>query len=161
MEDKIWYIYQNQKQQGPFAVKEMREQYPALQHDTFLFKTGWKEWRPFEECLNELETHQERRKAVRTTVEGQIIIHDNKQLLNGRAVNISSLGLFVLTPDAVFPVGEKIKLTCKLKELSFNAVATVIRFTVNKGFPQGYGLRFDNLDPQIANDIERIIRGKR
>lgn len=178
MEDKHWYCFQNKAQLGPFSTVTIIEMYhnKIITQESYLFKVGWKDWRPLEDCLKELELStnsqqkpsspekiiERRKNAPRATVGGQIIVHNNSQLIKGKAANISSTGLFIETSEAIFNIGEKIKLTCKVDGLSkpFNAVAMVMRFSVHQAYPQGYGMMFEKLDPKIAKQIEGLIAKK-
>ncbi|MBP6217553.1 MAG: PilZ domain-containing protein [Oligoflexales bacterium] len=177
MQDKIWYLYQNGKQEGPYPVEFLVELHhkTMLSQSCYLFKTGWKEWRPIEDCLSELGPKENlisipppppvllekrRREAPRATVAGEIIVHNDKDLLKGTAANISATGLFVSTKEEIFKIGEKIKITCKIKELPepFKAQATVIRYSKDREDHTGYGLVFEGLNPQIKHKIEELIQ---
>jgi Tfp pilus assembly protein PilZ len=161
MDEKTWHIYQNKKQEGPFSAKEIKELIlnNMIAQNAFFFKLGWKEWRPHKDCLQELEvTTDRRRNAPRSNIEGQIIIHNNNELIKGKGANISSTGIFIETNESLFKIGEKIKLTCKVKGLSkaFHVQATVVRYA--QLAPKGYGLQFDDLDTGIKQDIEKLTK---
>ena len=54
--EQIWYVYQNGQQLGPFAGLQIKQMVDSkmIPQDAFLFKVGWKDWRPIEECLEEV-----------------------------------------------------------------------------------------------------------
>ncbi len=178
MSEQVWYLYQNQQQLGPFEhaqVLQLLETGMINKQDAFLFKVGWKDWQPIEACLSELglsvdQTNQQdsseykgeqrRINAPRTGIEGEVIVHNNGQLVIGKGVNISATGIFVETSEKLFFVGERLKLSvrCAGLEKSFNVIARVVRYNSNKAYPIGYGLSFENLDSKIAGKIAELVR---
>ena len=96
----------------------------------------------------------------RATINGQIIVHNNGELVIGGGVNISSTGIFVETDKALFKVGEILKLTCRVNGISrpFNVDAEVMRFSTGGSAPLGYGLAFVNIDENVAQEIDSLIK---
>lgn len=167
------YLYQEKQQQGPFDLSKVQEMFRnhMISQQAYVFKVGWKDWRPIGECQVELglsklelpppppgDIEKHRARAPRASIEGKIMIHTGRQLALGSGVNVSPTGIFVETVEHFFKVGEKIKLTVKVSELGrpFRAEATVIRISEN---PQGYGFRFDAIDKAITSRIQNIIDG--
>ncbi|MBI2602557.1 MAG: PilZ domain-containing protein [Deltaproteobacteria bacterium] len=165
------YIYQEKQQQGPFDLTKVQEMFRKnmISQTAYIFKVGWKDWRPIGECQLELgltehelpppppgELVEHRERAPRASIEGKIMIHTGRQLALGSGVNVSPTGIFVETEEHFFNVGEKIKLTCKVHELGhpFRAEATVIRISEK---PKGYGFRFEGIDKKISKEIQKII----
>jgi hypothetical protein len=140
-----------------------------IAQDAYLFKVGWKDWRPIEETYDELgvdglppapEKGSERRDAApRATINGRVVVHNNGQLVIGAGVNISSTGIFVETRDQLFTVGEKLKLSVRAETFSkpFNVVAQVVRYNSDPRFPVGYGLKFEDLDDAIGREIQAAV----
>ena len=177
MSEHIWYIYQQSQQTGPFDLPKIMEMLTnnMISQDAYLFKVGWKEWRPIEECQAELngpdlpspeiqapeETKQRERqdRAPRATIKGRVIVHNNGQLVIGSGVNISATGIFVETQDKIFEIGEELKLTCRVDGTpkAFNVTAKVMRFNEGGKFPIGYGLMFITLDQHVAQELQRLI----
>ncbi len=174
MSDLNWYLFQDGKQEGPFELAVIQEMFRSKKasEQAFVFKTGWKDWKPFIECQSELGLVSsqslpppppaggmvERRKFLpRTSISGKIIIHNEGQLSIGKGVNISPGGIFVETDQKLFKVGDLIKLTCKVEKpsLSFQASATVVRYSTQS--PKGYGLQFENLNEDVVNSIQKYI----
>lgn len=177
MSDSQWFVYQNNQQLGPFAVDQLVPMITSrmVVQEAFLFKVGWKDWRPIEECFDELgvrgprasasvQSAQERRAAApRASIGGRVIVHNNGQLIIGSGVNVSSTGIFVETSDQIFTVGEKLKITVRIVGFvkSFNVTARVIRFNSDPKLPVGFGLAFENLDKFVAEEIEKMVHSKR
>lgn len=171
MNEQVWYVYQNGQQLGPFAAMHIRQMIDSkmIPQDAYLFKVGWKDWRPIEETYEELgvagtpqpsQSSDERRStAPRATMAGRVIVHNDGQLIIGAGVNISSSGIFVETRDQMFNVGERLKLSVRVDGFSraFNAVAQVVRFNSDPNFPVGYGLRFEGLEAEIAREIQTAV----
>ncbi len=176
MSDQIWYVYQNGQQLGPFAVLQLKQMIDSkmIPQDAYLFKVGWKDWRPIEETYPELgvasaampdgqavlKTIAERRDAApRATISGRVVVHNNSQMVIGSGVNISATGMFVETTDQIFAVGERLKLSVRVEGFArpFNVLAQVVRYNGDPKFPVGYGLRFDEIDQSVAAEIQAAI----
>jgi hypothetical protein len=56
MSEQVWYVYQNSQQMGPFAAPQIKQMVDSkmISQDAYLFKVGWRDWRPIEETMNEL-----------------------------------------------------------------------------------------------------------
>lgn len=185
MSEQTWYVYQNGQQLGPFAAMQIKQMADSkmIPQDAYLFKVGWKDWRPIEDCQTELgedsgseaapapmhpsvvETRasapSEKRgdAAPRATIAGRVVVHNNGQLVIGAGVNISASGIFVETRDQIFTVGEKLKLSVRVDSFqkAFNVVAQVVRYNSDPRFPVGYGLKFEDLDQTVAKDIQKAV----
>lgn len=174
MNEQVWYVYQNGKQLGPFAVAQVRQMVDSkmIPQDAYLFKVGWKDWRPIEETFEEIgiaapapavgskvDADERRAVAPRATITGRIIVHNDGQLVIGSGANISSCGIFVETQDQLFTVGERLKLSVRAEGFvrPFNAVAQVVRYNSDPRFPIGYGLKFEDLDATLAEEIQNAV----
>jgi len=169
MSELLWYVYQNGQQMGPLSEQQLTDMVnnTMIAHDSYLFKVGWKDWRPIEDTYEELgivnpplaKSPKRRTAAPRATINGRVVVHNNGRLAIGIGVNISSTGIFVESPDRIFSVGEKLKLSVKVKGISkpFNAVAQVIRFNSDARYPVGYGLKFESLEENIRTEIQRLV----
>ena len=176
MSEQIWYVYQNGQQLGPFASLQVKQMIDSkmIPQDAYVFKVGWKDWRPIEETYSELgvapstlpmgpgtsKSVAERRDAApRATISGRVIVHNNSQLVIGSGCNISATGIFVETRDQMFAVGERLKLSVRVDGFAkpFNVVAQVVRYNGDPKNPVGYGLRFDEIDATVAKDIQAAI----
>lgn len=176
MNDQIWYVYQNAQQLGPFTGQQIKQMVDGkmIPQDAYLFKAGWKDWRPIEETLDEIgvEARQpavpeakasERRDAApRATISGRVVVHNNGQLVIGTGVNISSTGIFVESKDQMFTVGERLKLSVRADAFTrpFNVQAQVVRYNSDPKLPVGYGLKFEDLDETIAKEIQSAVDGQ-
>lgn len=169
MNEQVWYVFQSGQQQGPYETAQVTQMIDSkmIAQDAYLFKVGWKDWRPVEDTFEELgmpnlrgpATSARRAGAPRASTAGRVIVHNNGQLVIGGGVNISATGIFVETTDELFNVGEILKLSVRCDGLAkpFNAIAQVIRFNSDSRWPVGYGLRFVNLEDAVRLDIERIV----
>jgi hypothetical protein len=172
MNEQVWYVYQNGQQLGPFSAPQIKQMVDIkmIPQDSYLFKVGWKDWRPIEETYDELglessapgpnlSESERRATAPRATIAGRVIVHNNGQLVIGGGVNISSSGIFVETKDQIFTVGERLKLSVRAEGFTrpFNVLAQVVRYNSDPKFPVGYGLRFDELEDGIAREIQRKV----
>ncbi len=170
MAELNWFVYQGGVQIGPFSIVTLKEKLEKKEVtlEGFLFKTGWKDWRPVGDCLQEIGSAtnmvppppNHALRPPRATIQGQVIVHNDGQLIIGRGVNISSSGIFIETSEMIFKVGEVLKLTCRVDGFykSFNAQAEVIRFNSDPSSPIGYGLRFTTIDTTVQNQIDKTLR---
>ncbi len=174
MNEQNWFVYQGNQQLGPFTTGQVVQMIDSkmIAQDAYLFKVGWKDWRPYEECMEELglkpaapqqDSDERRSAAPRATILGRVIVHNNGQLIIGSGVNISSTGIFVETQDQIFTVGEKLKLSVRIDGFvkSFNVVARVVRYNSDPRHPVGFGLSFEGLDGGIGDEIEKMVASKR
>ncbi|MFY7927507.1 MAG: PilZ domain-containing protein [Oligoflexus sp.] len=178
MSEQVWYLYQNGQQTGPFDTQQVSQIFHSnmIAKDGYIFKVGWKDWRPVEEGYEALglinpdkktmtpeeeQAHIERRlkAAPRATISGRVVVHNNGQLTIGQGVNISVDGIFVETSQQLFTVGENLKLSVRAQGMpqAFNAEAVVIRVNDDKRFPVGYGLRFSKIDSRSKESIKRLV----
>ncbi|MDA9951571.1 PilZ domain-containing protein [Oligoflexaceae bacterium] len=173
MSEQLWYVYQQNQQIGPFTKEVVLQMMTTkmIAHDAYLFKVGWKDWRPIEESQEELglpsqqstvspeEAESRRLGAPRATIRGRVIVHNDGQLAIGEGVNISESGLFVETVEQLFTVGEKLKISVRAEGINkpFNAVAHVIRFNSDSRFPVGYGLELKEIDAAIKAKIKSLV----
>lgn len=174
MSDQIWYLYQNGQQVGPFDTQQVSQLYinSMIAEDGYIFKVGWKDWRPVEEGYEALglerpgssvktpeEAERRRAGAPRASITGRVVVHNDGQLSIGHGVNISSSGIFVETSEEIFTVGEQLKLSVRCEGLgkSFNAKARVVRFNNDSRYPVGYGLQFTEIEDGCQKRIAYII----
>ncbi|MBF0440659.1 MAG: PilZ domain-containing protein [Oligoflexales bacterium] len=173
-DEQVWYLYQNEKQIGPFDTQQVLQLITnkMISQDSYIFKVGWKDWRPIEEGYEELgvdpaiakpidqvSLQKKRDKAPRASISGRVVVHNNNQLAIGKGVNISATGIFIETAENLFTVGEHLKLSVRCDGINkaFNAIAKVIRFNTDDRYPIGYGLSFENLEEEIKSEISNLV----
>ena len=176
-DNRIWYLYQNQKQMGPFDIDQVQQLFTnsMIAQDAYVFKVGWKDWRPIEETYDDLgvppiggsgaassdnaRLEQRKASAPRASIKGRVEVHNGASFSSGIGVNISSSGIFVETRDRIFEIGERLKLTVRVDGLAkaFNVVAKVIRFNSDDNYAVGYGLKFEDLSEAVRFEIEQLI----
>ena len=68
-------------------------------------------------------------------------------------------GVFIETDARVFTIGETIQLSVQIDGMikPFEATASVVRFSLKLGQKSGYGLKFQDLDPEIVAEIEWFV----
>lgn len=178
MSEQVWYLYQNGQQVGPYDAEQVSQLYTTnmIAKDGYIFKIGWKDWRPIEEGYEALglnnpgktqltteeynkQLEKRREAAPRASINGRVVVHNNGQLAIGQGVNISVNGIFVETPDQIFTVGETLKLSvrCDGMDKAFNAEAQVIRHNSDTKYPLGYGLKFSKIDAEIQSKIQELV----
>ncbi len=172
MDDRIWYVYQNSQQMGPFEGSQIRQLYTnsMIAHDAYVFKVGWKDWRPLDDCLEEMglqprgplrsmPSGDPQKIRPRATIQGRVDFHNNTKFNSGVGVNISSTGIFVETSERMFEVGEILKVTVRIDGIDtpFNAVARVIRYNMDPKHPIGYGLMFEHISSDIQKKIQVLV----
>jgi hypothetical protein len=179
MSEPVWYLYQNGQQVGPFETQQVSQLFlnNMIAKDGYIFKVGWKDWRPIEEGYEALgipnpnnpapvapedykkQVEKRLEGAPRASISGRVVVHNNGQLTIGQGVNISVGGIFVETGDQIFTIGESLKLSVRCDGLpkAFNADASVIRFNKDNRFPVGYGLKFTKIEPQAQASIQQLV----
>jgi hypothetical protein len=172
--DAVWFLHAGGVQLGPFTVEQVGQLISrnAVAPESYVFRIGWKDWRPIEDCAEELglpsrngkttspaQLEELRALAPRASIGGRVIIHNNGNLTIGAGVNISTTGIFVETLEPIFSIGEKLKLSVKAEGMDqpFNAVAKVIRYNSDKRFPVGYGLQFEVLSDRAKAAIQALV----
>lgn len=176
MSEQVWYIYQQNQQLGPFTADQLQQMITIkmIAQDAYLFKVGWKDWRPIEETMHELgvpssemtaprsaaDAESRRLGAPRASIRGRIVVHNNGQVSIGNGVNISSTGIFIETKDELFRLGEELKLSVKVEGSvkPFNTSAKVVRYTTDPNFSVGYGLQFVDLPKEIRDEILALVQ---
>lgn len=178
MDERVWYIFQNNQQMGPFDGDQIKQLHTnsMINQDGYLFKVGWKDWRPIQDCLGEFgvdapssggglsegELAVRRQQAPRATINGRVDVHNDAQFSAGAGVNISATGIFVETTERVFKVGEHLKLTVRVEGIQkpFNVLAKVIRLSEDPRFPIGYGMVFENIPEDIKGQIQELVESQ-
>ena len=169
---------------GPFESEQLLQLRDSnmISQNAFVFKAGWKDWRPVKTIWVEIEAQalgkptvipevaavveenpQERRAGgTRVNVSGRIIAHNNSQIVFASAVNVSESGLYVATNEEIFHVGEEVKITVQIEQLnkSFNAVAQVAHYNSDPKFIKGYGLIFKDVNSVIKAKIKDLVTNK-
>lgn len=172
-----WYILKGENKFGPFAfhdVIKMLQQKLVFEFD-FAWKQGMKSWVRIAELdsfdptyiqqlqetlMPEISEVFFRRRHRRVYHNGTLIVHDNKSVWKGQAIEISAGGAGVVMENAMLVPGQKIYIHFKpCDELPpFNAIAEVVskRFVegvTDRKAPIRYGLKFTS----ISEDTQETI----
>lgn len=179
MSELVWYIFQNGKQIGPFEDSQLGQMMVngMVNTDAYLFKAGWKEWRPIEDVGDELKgiagaaplapklvvdpkaLEERKKQAPRATIRGEVLAHNGSHLTVAQGANISASGIFLDTKDTAFEAGETLTLTIRCSGIGkpFNAHAKVIRHSNDPKHGIGYGLQFLDLREDYKLRIEQLV----
>lgn len=172
MSEQAWYIYQNDQQLGPFSSEQVHQLTLSnmVAEDAFLFRAGWDKWRPIKECSKELGAVEEKdsktsaksrdnRAKPRALVKGRVIIHNNGDIDFTSGINISETGIFIHTKNDYFKVGDNIKVTIQIKQLSksYNTSAKVVRHNKDSRWDVGFGLMFMNPEKDLIQEIRDMF----
>ncbi|MCX6129389.1 MAG: PilZ domain-containing protein [Proteobacteria bacterium] len=178
MSEQVWYLHQNGQQVGPFETQQVTQLFLTnmIAKDGYIFKVGWKDWRPIEEgyevlglqnpTQSQLSPEEQKQQtenrllgAPRASIVGRVVVHNNGQLTIGQGVNISEGGVFVETSDQIFTIGETLRLSIRCDGLpkAFNAEAAVIRFNNDPKMPVGYGLKYIKIDGEAQASIRQLV----
>ena len=168
MPEDSWYIYQNDTQQGPFTREKVLEfaNNNMIAQNAFLFHAQWDSWRSYSECLDELKIPpqtEKRSSGQRISIQGKIIVHDDRQLVIAEGVNLSVSGICIETDNQLFEIGADLKLTCKIDNLDrpFNAITRVIHYNDNEKYKKGFGLKFEQIEKKYTNLIASHIKNSK
>lgn len=164
MANKEWFVFQDEAQQGPYTLSELRSlcEEGRLSDSAFLFQIGWKNWREISGLADELRLKpadsggEKRAQPPRASIRGRIFVHNKLELCLSEGVNISSTGIFVETRQHLFKPGEELILTCKIVGLGepFHVQGLVMRYSEN---PRGYGIKFLKLKRELSQRIEDYL----
>lgn len=173
MSEQSWYIYQNEQQLGPFTTDQVNQLSVSnmVAEDAFLFRAGWEKWRPIKECSQELDNTKkttganaaksslDNRQKPRALVKGRVIVHNNGDIDFTSGVNISETGIFIHTKNSYFKVGDNIRVTIQVKQLSksYNTSAKVVRHNEDERWNVGFGLMFMNADSGLIKEIQEMF----
>tara|TARA_B100000749_G_C18450166_1_gene476199 strand:- start:34869 stop:35696 length:828 start_codon:yes stop_codon:yes gene_type:complete len=172
-----WYILKGENKFGPFAfhdVIKMLQQKLVFEFD-FAWKSGMQAWQRVAEIesfkYENIKELQEtlmpdisevffRRRHRRVNYNGTLIIHDNKSLWKGQAMEVSAGGAGVVMENASIVPGQKLYLHFKPCDgvPPFNAVCEVVSKKYQDGVkdkttPIRYGLKFVNISDEAQEAL--------
>lgn len=152
---------------GPFSINQLSRAYEEsrINGKTFAFVPGMDNWMflaelpIFPRITSEIPPtidEKDRRVHVRKPIVTRIFFHDNQELYEGIARDISVGGMQILVANAPFKVGETVKMNVHPEndEYCFVANAKVVRVLEGN---QGFSVRFDHLDNASQNAISKYI----
>jgi hypothetical protein len=173
-----WYILKGDNKFGPFTyldVVKMLQQGVVFEFD-FAWNGAMPNWARIAEIADFTKDHIKqlqqsgsadaaqvffRRRHKRVSYGGTILIHDNKKVWKGKAVEISEGGAGVIMENSMVVPGQELYLHFKPGDgvPPFNAICEVVSKQFVNGVrdpssPVKYGLKFKT----ISSDAEKVIR---
>lgn len=152
---------------GPFSINQLSKAYEEsrINGKTFAFIPGMDNWMflaelpIFPRITSEIPPtidEKDRRVHVRKPIVTRIFFHDNQELYEGIARDISVGGMQILVANAPFRVGENIKMNVHPENTDYCFVANAKVVRVLEG-NQGFSVRFDQLDSNSKSAITKYI----
>jgi hypothetical protein len=172
-EPRIWYVYMNDTQYGPFAGVELVGLIASgrVHAQTFLWKKGMADWQQamqIQEWSSNFSGSQsqpapaaaaskDKRSAPRKPFEARIILTDGREVGWAVCRDISIGGMQVLMDHAPGPVGStvKINVTGAADIPSFACEGTLVRLLEDG---RGFSVRFISLPNDAKQAIEKYIQ---
>ncbi len=178
--ESIWFLYKDKEKYGPYRFLEIVQLLQERKCDPadFVWKPGFNDWeriRAVPEFSTEilsrlsnvktlsgisLETVFIKRQFPRVPYDGEVILHDDKQVVIGSATTISEGGAFVRVAKPVHARGDRLKLHFSAAgvPVPFNCIAEVTQ--VCKTEPMGYCLKFIYLEEDDQNRIAQFAQSE-
>lgn len=178
--EKIWYLFHNQAQVGPFSAEEVQRflRIGRVSPDTFAWRDGMEDWArlgklegftgvaPVSSARAEKENRKERRSAPRRPLVARIWMTDEDTLAIGMCRDISVGGMQVLTDKVPGQVGSRVKMNISPSGVNasagsgsqkmdpFVAEGMIVR-VLEDG--RGFSFRFDRLSEAAKRRVEEYI----
>lgn len=173
-----WYVLKWDNRYGPFTFLDLVKmlQDKSIFEFDYVWKPSFESWKRIAEvsdfapheirglkgsAMPELSEVFFRRRHVRTSYNGSIIVHDNQAVWKGESMEVSEGGAGIVMHNALVLPGQKIFLHFKPGDgvPPFNAVCEVVskqyvKGVKNKEAPIGYGIKF----LEINGEVQKAIR---
>ena len=176
-----WFVLKWENRYGPFEYEEvikMLQEKTVFEFD-FVWKTGMESWVRIAELddfkpgrIRSLQSSGGpklaevffRRRHMRTSFNGSIIVHDNNSVWKGKSVEISEGGAGLVMHNSMVLPGQKLYLHFKPGDSvpPFNAVCEVVSKRFIKGVksseaPVSYGVKFVDIETSTQEEIRRHV----
>ncbi|OFZ21989.1 MAG: hypothetical protein A2X94_16155 [Bdellovibrionales bacterium GWB1_55_8] len=169
--DKIWFLYYNQAQFGPFSADEITRSLKSgkIHKKVFGWRDGMPNWLRLEEIAEyknisappgKPAARSEQRSAPRRPLVAKIVMADDSAIHVAMCRDISIGGMQVLTDKVPGKVGKKIRMNVSSTggELPpFVAEGQIVRVLEDQ---RGFSFRFDRLSEDARKTIEAYIRAE-
>lgn len=174
-ESRIWYLYYNDSQYGPFSQDEIKRflKIGKIHGKVHIWRDGMKNWdrlervQEFQGGTSELPRSEvnrvklEQRETPRRPLIAKILMSDDHSVIVGVCRDISIGGLQVLTERIPANVGAKLKMNISPSSNDtgrpidpFVAEGTIVRILEDG---RGFSFRFDDLNDRSRQAIESYI----
>lgn len=168
-EQRIWFLYMNDSQYGPFSESEVRMMADAgrVSAQTYVWKKGMADWQ-LAPSITELNLKfvntpkqpakqmTEKRQTPRRPFEAKILLTDGQEVGWALCRDVSIGGMQVLMDRVPGGVGTTLKLNISAANdiPSFTCEGEIVRILEDK---RGFSFRFVNLPPKAKGAIEEYI----
>jgi hypothetical protein len=170
-EARIWYLYYNDSQFGPFSQEEIRRflKVGKIHFRVHAWRNGMETWERIEKIgvfqqkgpSRDVIPPLEQRTSPRRPLVAKILITDEQSVIVGICRDISIGGMQVLTEQIPGKVGTKLKMNISPstnasgKRIDSFAAEGVIVRVLEDG--RGFSFRFERLSDQAKQSIESFI----
>lgn len=175
-----WYVLRDENKYGPFLYLElikMLQEKKLLEFDYVWNRQKMESWKR----ISEVEDFQEdkirqikttggpelkdvfyRRRHGRARYGASILLHNNKEVWQGKSMEVSSGGAGLLINSDEIQVGQNLFLHFKAGDgvPPFNAVCVIVSKAVVKGKGVRYGIRFTSISQSIQQAIKKFAERK-
>jgi hypothetical protein len=107
-----------------------------------------------EELLNQAQRRQGLRFNLQNT---WIAVHNDTQVFNGKAVDVSASGCAILTDTETLPLGSNVRIKLPLKSESSGTLAFEISATVVRLFDGGFAVNFFEFDGATKEELMNCL----
>ena len=178
LREKAWYLLKDGSNHGPFAkldIVQMLQKKSAFEYD-FVWKAGFAQWKKICEvqefsvdAIKQLKQSAEfeisevffRRRHERAQYNCSLIVHNNKTVYKGKALEIGAGGAGIVLEEGAFSSGQQIFLHFQPGEgvPPFNAVCKVVnqhsyKDPVTQKNLTKYGVMFTSISAGVRESIK-------
>ncbi len=174
-EQRIWYLYYNDSQFGPFSQEELQRflAIGKIHGRVHTWREGMKNWEriekvaafqvgvPLSQSASSVPPIVDHRSAPRRPLVAKILISDEQTVIVGVCRDISIGGMQVLTQQVPAKVGAKLKMNISPSTNesgkpidSFVAKGVIVRILEDG---RGFSFRFEQLSERARQAIESFI----
>jgi len=107
---------------------------------------------------DELLNQSKRRQGLRFNLQNTwIAVHNDTQVFNGKAVDVSASGCAILTETETLPLETKVRIKLPLKSESSGTLAFEIEATVVRLFEGGFAVNFQEFDGATRDELMNCL----
>jgi len=175
-----WYILRDENKYGPFLYLElikMLQEKKLLEFDYVWNRQKMESWQRISEVKEFQEEHIRqikdlggpelkdvfyRRRHGRAGYGASILLHNNKEVWQGKSMEVSAGGAGLLIDSDEIQVGQNLFLHFKAGDgvPPFNAVCVIVSKAAVKGKTIRYGIRFTSISQSIQQAIKKFTERK-
>ncbi len=162
-----WWYADGEAAIGPVTQEQLQALIAngRVEEHTYIFHHDFGTWTLLSDAWQYLGTNREElKRSKRIYVEnlglnGCVYAHNGEALIVARPLNLSTTGMFILTEDFRFQLGETLTTTIKVPGLlrPMNIRCEVMRIERRDEYQPGYGLRFCEPHEQLERLTFRLM----